>query len=72
MAAKYHSGSSQFNVDREPDPTTGSCAVPIYLNFSCVFKNTEHHVAVMMVSAKKWIGGDRIHRRFKKYSATGI
>jgi O-acetylhomoserine/O-acetylserine sulfhydrylase len=38
----YHFDTLQLHAGQEPDPTTGSRAVPIYQTSSYVFKNAEH------------------------------
>ena len=39
---KFHLGTTALHAGQEPDPTTGSRAVPIYQTSSYVFKSTEH------------------------------
>lgn len=39
---KFHLGTIALHAGQEPDPTTGSRAVPIYQTTSYVFRNTEH------------------------------
>ena len=39
---KFNLGTLALHAGQEPDPTTGSRAVPIYQTSSYVFKNTEH------------------------------
>lgn len=41
-AQKLHFETLQLHAGQEPDPTTGSRAVPIYQTTSYQFKNTEH------------------------------
>ena len=42
MATSNHVETLSLHAGQEPDPTTGSRAVPIYQTTSYVFKNTEH------------------------------
>lgn len=39
---KFHLGTTALHAGQEPDPTTGSRAVPLYQTTSYVFKNTDH------------------------------
>lgn len=39
---KYGFNTRQLHAGQQPDPTTGSRAVPIYQTTSYQFKNTEH------------------------------
>lgn len=39
---KFHLGTIALHAGQEPDPTTGSRAVPIYQTTSYVFRSTEH------------------------------
>jgi len=38
----YHFDTLQLHAGQEPDPTTGSRAVPIYQTTSYQFEDTEH------------------------------
>lgn len=42
MSGNYHLETLAIHAGQEPDPTTGSRAVPIYQTTSYQFKNTEH------------------------------
>ncbi len=42
MTKKQKIDTLAVHAGQEPDPTTGSCAVPIYQTASYVFKNTDH------------------------------
>lgn len=41
-ADKYHFDTLAVHAGQEPDPTTGSCAVPIHQTAAYVFRNAEH------------------------------
>ena len=45
----YHFDTLQVHAGQVPDPTTGSCAVPIYQTTSFVFKNFEQAKAISSV-----------------------
>ena len=40
--AKQHLATLAVHAGQTPDPTTGSCAVPIYQTASYVFQNADH------------------------------
>jgi O-acetylhomoserine (thiol)-lyase len=42
MTKKFNLGTTALHAGQEPDPTTGSRAVPIYQTSSYVFKSAEH------------------------------
>ncbi|HEY3377349.1 MAG TPA: PLP-dependent transferase, partial [Armatimonadota bacterium] len=42
MSEPYHFGTLALHGGQEPDPTTGSRAVPIYQTTSYVFDSPEH------------------------------
>jgi len=50
----YHFDTLQLHAEQEPDPTTGSRAVPIYQTSTYVFKNAEHHISTeaLTISSK--------------------
>lgn len=41
-ASEYHFDTLAVHAGQEPDPTTGSCAVPIYQTAAYVFRDAEH------------------------------
>ena len=49
---KIQVGTTALHAGQEPDPTTGSRAVPIYQTSSYVFKSAEH--AANLFGLKEW------------------
>ena len=47
---KYGFNTRQLHAGQNPDPTTGSRAVPIYHTTSYQFKNTEHAANLFALS----------------------
>ncbi|MCE5303850.1 MAG: O-acetylhomoserine aminocarboxypropyltransferase/cysteine synthase [Planctomycetaceae bacterium] len=48
-------GTVALHAGQQPDPTTGSCAVPIHMTSSYVFKSAEHAANLFALKELGWI-----------------
>ena len=53
MAYRYGFTTRQLHAGQQPDPTTGSRAVPIYQTTSYVFKDTDHAARLFALAGSR-------------------
>ncbi|MEN6406272.1 MAG: O-acetylhomoserine aminocarboxypropyltransferase/cysteine synthase [Thermoguttaceae bacterium] len=53
--ANLQLGTLALHAGQQPDPTTGSCAVPIHMTSSYVFKSAEHAAKLFALKELGWI-----------------